>query len=139
MSMSKELRQSIHDLHATTQAVLGVLAVASGVYTYIGVRGLLDGNSLLTVGGAFIYSAAVSVGIYGFWAYAMRFIPLMRTGASRIALLLVMAVGCVAIIAMSSWLNAAALAGSAAVAVVLLLLCRWFWGFALRFYTSASS
>jgi hypothetical protein len=55
------------------------------------------------------------VGIYGFWTYLMRFLPEMRDGASRLALVAMMAVGSVMIVAMSSWLNAAALAGSAAV------------------------
>ena len=45
----------------------------------------------------------------------MRFLPEMRDGSSRLALLGIMALGSAMIIAMSSWLNAAALAGSAAV------------------------
>ncbi|MEL6384978.1 MAG: ABC-2 family transporter protein, partial [Cyanobacteria bacterium J06626_18] len=31
------------------------------------------------------------------------------------------------------------IAGSALLAIALLQISRWFWGFALRFYTSASS
>ena len=64
---------------------------------------------------AIIYSAAVSVAIYGFWTYLIRFVPEMRDAGSRLALVGVMALGSAMIIAMSSWLNAAALAGSAAV------------------------
>ncbi len=45
----------------------------------------------------------------------IRFFPEMRDGGSRIAMLGIMAVGSAMIVAMSSWLNAAALAGSAAV------------------------
>lgn len=113
--MARELRQGVSSLEATTHAALGILALASGVYTYIGVRGLLDGDSLLMSGGALVYSAAVSVAIYVFWAYSMKFLPMLRTAGSRLGMLAVMAVGCGAIVAMSSWLNAAALAGSAAV------------------------
>src|SRR5690606_14068661 len=63
---------------------------------------------------AIIYSAAVSVGIYVFWSYMMRLLPLMRDGMRRLLMVGVMAVGAMMIVAMSSWLNAAALAGSAA-------------------------
>ena len=113
--MARELKKGIIDLSATTSAALGILALASGVYTYIGVKGLLDGSSALTAGAAVAYSIAVSVGIYVFWTYMLRFFPLLRSGHRRIEMLLAMIVGSAAIVAMSSWLNAAALAGSAAV------------------------
>ena len=63
---------------------------------------------------AIIYSAAVSVAIYAFWTFMLRFVPLVTSAAGRVGLFLTMAVGCFMIMAMSSWLNAAALAGSAA-------------------------
>jgi short-subunit dehydrogenase len=44
----------------------------------------------------------------------LRFVPLVTKASQRVALFLVMIVGCFMIMAMSSWLNAAALAGSAA-------------------------
>jgi len=50
-----------------------------------------------------------------FWSYLMRLLPAMQTVSARIGLVLCMLLGSTAIIAMSSWLNAAALAGSAAV------------------------
>ncbi|MEO3387184.1 hypothetical protein [Mesorhizobium sp. CAU 1741] len=98
-----------------TRFVLATLALASGIYTYLGVRSLLDGDATLVFFAAIVYAVAVSVGIYGFWVYLTRFLPEMRDNASRAMLLGIMAVGSVMIIAMSSWLNAAALAGSAAV------------------------
>ncbi|UUP17480.1 hypothetical protein [Nitratireductor thuwali] len=112
---ARQLRSHIDSLQTMTRFVLATLALASGVYTYLGVRSLLDGTATLVFLAAVIYSAAVSVGIYGFWTYLIRFLPEMRDGASRIALFAVMAVGSLMIVAMSSWLNAAALAGSAAV------------------------
>lgn len=112
--MAHDLRKNIHALELTTKITLAVLALASGVYTYLGVRELLDGAANVTFFGAVIYSAAVSVGIYAFWAYLTRFFPYVRDGASKRMLLLAMALGSVMIVAMSSWLNAAALAGSAA-------------------------
>lgn len=112
---ARRLKDHAASLTTMTRFVLATLALASGVYTYLGVRSLLDGSATIVFFAAVVYSAAVSVGIYGFWTYLMRFLPEMRDGASRLALIGVMAVGSAMIVAMSSWLNAAALAGSAAV------------------------
>lgn len=113
--MARELRTHVTALETSMSAALAVLATASGYWTYMGVRGLLDGDGILPVGGALIYSIAVSVGIYVFWTYMLRFMPLLHGRRQRSAMWLAMGVGCVAIVAMSSWLNAAALAGSGAV------------------------
>lgn len=112
---AKELEGHVTWLDSITGTALGVLAVASGIYTYLGVSSLLDDNGALSVIAAISYSAAVSVGIFVFWTYMMRLLPAVRTVGARIGLLLSMALGSLAIIAMSSWLNAAALAGAAAV------------------------
>ncbi|MYZ49505.1 hypothetical protein, partial [Propylenella binzhouense] len=112
--MTRALRQGIESLELTTKSTLAVLALASGVYTYLGVRELLDGDPTLTFFGAIIYSSAVSVGIYAFWTFLMRFLPLVRDRGARRGLVGAMLLGAVMIMAMSSWLNAAALAGSAA-------------------------
>jgi len=113
--MARELRHNLTALETSMSAALAVLATASGYWTYMGVRGLLDGDGILPVGGALIYSIAVSVGIYVFWTYMLRFMPLLRGRRQRAGMWFAMAIGCVAILAMSSWLNAAALAGSGAV------------------------
>ncbi len=112
---AKELEGHVTWLDSITGAALGVLAVASGIYTYLGVSSLLDDNGALSFFAAVSYSVAVSVGIFVFWTYMMRLLPAVRTMGARLGLLLSMALGSVAIIAMSSWLNAAALAGAAAV------------------------
>ncbi|MEO1200919.1 MAG: hypothetical protein AAFX39_17135 [Pseudomonadota bacterium] len=112
--MAQTLRQGVEDLSLTMRLTLAVLALASGVYTYLGVRDLLDGQASVTFFGAIIYSAAVSVGIYTFWSFLIRFLPNCREARVRRALYGAMALGAVMIVAMSSWLNAAALAGSAA-------------------------
>ena len=112
---ARELEGHLSWLDAFTPAALGVLAVASGIYTYLGVSSLLDDAGALSFFAAVAYSVAVSVAIFVFWSYLMRLLPAVRTAASRLGLLLSMALGSVAIIAMSSWLNAAALAGAAAV------------------------
>ena len=108
------LREGVKNLETMTRFALAVLALASGVYTYLGVRSLLDGSADMVFAAAIIYSVAVSVGIYAFWTYMMKFLPLMRDNARRMALVGVMGLGSLMIVAMSSWLNAAALAGSAA-------------------------
>ncbi|MTH77947.1 hypothetical protein [Paracoccus aestuariivivens] len=112
---ARELERHLDWLDTFSSTALGVLAAASGIYTYLGVRTLLDNPGLWTTFAALSYSIAVSVGIFVFWSYMMRLLPAVRSAASRVGLLLTMALGCVAIVAMSSWLNAAALAGSAAV------------------------
>lgn len=106
--------QTIKGLETASRFALAVLALASGVYTYLGVRGLLDGDANFVFFAAIIYSVAVSVGIYVFWSYMLRLFPLMREATQRGVMIAVMALGSLMIVAMSSWLNAAALAGSAA-------------------------
>lgn len=112
---ARELERHLDWLDSFTSTALGVLSAASGIYTYLGVRTLLDDPGLWTTFAALAYSIAVSVGIFVFWSYMLRLLPAVRSAASRVGLLLTMALGSVAIVAMSSWLNAAALAGTAAV------------------------
>ncbi|TCT02714.1 hypothetical protein [Aquabacter spiritensis] len=112
--MSIALRDGVRHLETTARVSLLVLALASGVYTYLGVRELLEASPAAVFFAAIIYSAAVSVAIYAFWAFLMRFLPQVVDATSRMLLLGAMALGCVMIVAMSSWLNASALAGAAA-------------------------
>ena len=113
--MVQELEQHLGFLDTFTGAALGVLAVASGIYTYLGVQSLLDGDGAMQAFAAIAYSIAVSTGIFVFWSYLMRLFPAMRTARSRAGLMGALGLGSLAIVAMSSWLNAAALAGGAAV------------------------
>ena len=115
LGYARELEGHVAWLDSITGLALGVLAVASGIYTYLGVSSLLDSDGALSFFAAVSYSGAVSVGIFVFWTYMMRLLPAVRTAGARIGLLLSMALGSLAIVAMSSWLNAAALAGAAAV------------------------
>ncbi|KKX31790.1 hypothetical protein [Rhizobium sp. LC145] len=114
LGASHRLHDGVAAVETMTRFALAVLALASGVYTYLGVRSLLDGSPMAVFFAAIIYSASVSVAIYAFWSYMARFYPHVTGPAARGAMLGVMALGCAMIIAMSSWLNAAALAGSAA-------------------------
>ena len=58
--MSTALRDGIQRLEVTSRVTIGVLALASGVYTYLGVRELLNGNATTVFFAAVIYSAAVT-------------------------------------------------------------------------------
>jgi hypothetical protein len=62
-----------------------------------------------------IYSVAVSVAIFTFWSFLLRFLPQVRDVASRVWLAGALVLGSLMICAMSAWLNAAALAGAAAI------------------------
>ncbi len=113
--MSIALRDGVSALEVTTKVTLAVLALASGVYTYLGVRDLLNGDTTIVFFAAIIYSVAVSIGIYAFWTFLMRFLPHVRDSRSRGLLIACMGLGSLMIIAMSAWLNASALAGAAAI------------------------
>lgn len=82
--------------------------MASGIYTYLGVSSLLDDTGAMSTFAALAYSVAVSVGIFVFWSYLLRLFPAVTSARARVGLLGAMGLGSVAIIAMSSWLNAAA-------------------------------
>jgi hypothetical protein len=113
--MSTELRTGVARLELTARVTLAILALASGVYTYLGVRELLNGDATVVFFAAVIYSVAVSVGIYAFWTFLMRFMPHVQDNRSRGLLFGCMLLGSLMIIAMSAWLNASALAGAAAI------------------------
>ncbi|MDO9524788.1 MAG: hypothetical protein Q7J57_04520 [Gemmobacter sp.] len=115
MQSAREIEAHLKALESFTPLALGVLSVASGIYTYLGVSSLLNDSGAMSFFAAVAYSLAVSVAIFVFWSYLIRLLPAVRTAAARLGLFLSMALGSLAIIAMSSWLNAAALAGSAAV------------------------
>src|SRR5215211_6174696 len=112
--MSTALREGITRLEVTSRVTLGVLALASGVYTYLGVRELLNGNATVVFFAAVIYSVAVSVGIYAFWSFLMRLLPHLLDYTGRLLLFGAMLLGSLMIIAMSAWLYATAPAGPAA-------------------------
>ena len=112
---AKELEVHLEWLDTFTPAALGVLATASGIYTYLGVSTLLDNTGALSVVAAVAYATAVSVGIFVFWSFLLKLLPAMRNAKGYLGLGLAAVIGSLAIVAMSSWLNATALAGSAAV------------------------
>jgi hypothetical protein len=113
-STSQLLANGVARLEVTLKLTTAILALAAGVYTYLGVRELLNGSPTTVFFAAVIYSVAVSVGIYAFWIFLMQFMPHVG-GRGRGLMFGCMALGSLMIVAMSSWLNASALAGAAAI------------------------
>src|ERR1700755_1860242 len=113
-SASVLLSKGVTRLEGTLKLTTAILALAAGVYTYLGVRELLNGSPTTVFFAAVIYSVAVSVGIYAFWIFLMQFMPHVA-GRGRGLMFGCMLLGSLMIVAMSSWLNASALAGAAAV------------------------
>src|SRR3954471_3145338 len=114
-STSLLLSQGVSRLEITLKLTTAILALAAGVYTYLGVRELLNGSPTTVFFAAVIYSVAVSVGIYAFWVFLMQFMPHVTGRGGRSLMFGCMALGSLMIVAMSSWLNASALAGAAAI------------------------
>src|SRR6478672_5915969 len=114
LSASLLLSKGVTRMEVTLKLTTAILALAAGVYTYLGVRELLNGSPTTVFFAAVIYSVAVSVGIYAFWIFLMQFMPHVA-GRGRSLMFGCMALGSLMIVAMSSWLNASALAGAAAI------------------------
>ena len=83
---AKELEAHVSWLHTFTPAALGVLAIASGIYTCLGVSTLLEDTGAMSFFAAVAYSIAVSVGIFFFWSYMLRLLAAMRTATGFIGL-----------------------------------------------------
>ncbi|KRQ95884.1 hypothetical protein [Bradyrhizobium valentinum] len=114
-SNSLLLSKGVARLEITLKLTTAILALAAGVYTYLGVRELLNGSPTTVFFAAVIYSVAVSVGIYAFWVFLMQFMPHVVDRTGRALMFGCMLFGSLMIVAMSSWLNASALAGAAAI------------------------
>src|ERR1700736_5909183 len=114
-SASVLLAKGVARLEVTLKLTTAILALAAGVYTYLGVRELLNGSPTTVFFAAVIYSVAVSVGIYTFWVFLMQFMPHVTHRTGRSLMFGCMLLGSLMIVAMSSWLNASALAGAAAI------------------------
>src|ERR1700675_1117703 len=109
------LSKGVTRLEGTLKLTTAILALAAGVYTYLGVRELLNGSPTTVLFAAVIYSVAVSVGIYAFWVFLMHFMPHVTHRSGRGLMFACILLGSLMIVAMSSWLNASALAGAAAI------------------------
>src|ERR1700716_1974401 len=114
-SASVLLSNGVTRLEGMLKLTTAILALAAGVYTFLGVRELLNGSPTTVFFAAVIYSVAVSVGIYAFWVFLMQFMPHVIDRTGRGLMFGCMLLCSLMIVAMSSWLNAWALAGAAAI------------------------
>jgi hypothetical protein len=114
-SASTLLSKGITRLEGTLKLTTAILALAAGVYTFLGVRELLNGGPGMVLFAAVIYSIAVSVGIYASWVFLMHFMPHVTFRSGRSLMFGCLLLGSLMIVTMSSWLNASALAGAAAI------------------------
>src|SRR5882724_4902267 len=114
-SASALLSNGVTRLEGMLKLTTAILALAAGVYTFLGVRELLNGSPTTVFFAAVIYSVAVSAGIYAFWVFLMHFMPHVIDRTGRGLMFGCMLLGSLMIVAMSSWLNASALAGAAAI------------------------
>src|SRR3954465_13916055 len=114
-STASLLSRGVSRLEVTLKLTTAILALAAGVYTYLGVRELLNGSPTTVFFAAAIYSVAVSVGIYAFWVFMMAFMPHVVDSTGRGLMFGCMLLGSLMIVAMWSWLNASAPAGAAAI------------------------
>src|ERR1700738_3201409 len=114
-SASVLLTKGITRLEGTLKLTTAILALAAGVYTFLGVSDLLNGSPGMVLFAAVIYSVAVSVGIYAFWVFLMHFMPHVTFRSGRGLMFGCLLLGSLMIVAMSSWLTASALAGAAAI------------------------
>src|SRR3979411_2876154 len=114
-SASVLLSKGVPRLEGILKLTTAILALAAGVYTYLGVRELLNGSPSMVFFAAGIYSVAVSVGLYAFWVVLMPFMPHVPQRTGRGLMFGCLLLGSLMIVAMSSWLTASALAGAAAI------------------------
>src|SRR4051794_41869847 len=69
--MSTALRDGIQRLEVTSRVTIGVLALASGVDTYLGVRELLNGNTTTVFFAAGVFFVGGGVRIFSFLGFSM--------------------------------------------------------------------
>ena len=86
-----------------------VREILTSMLAVLALSGLIFGLIALS------FFALIVMAIYAFWTFMMTFMPHLRDHAGRALLFGCMGLGSLMIVAMSSWLNASALAGSAAV------------------------
>jgi hypothetical protein len=102
-----------HRLPPLFNSGLVVLALASGVYTYLGASELLVGERAIPA--AMTFAIAVTIGLYLFWRALFEVAPQLTGVVARVRLFIYVLLGGCAAVMMSSWLNATALAGAAAI------------------------
>jgi hypothetical protein len=114
--MNRNFDQFVQDNRHATDVVLFILSMVSGYFTYQGALLVLDQSSI-TNGfsvSACIFALGVTAALFLFWRYALGIVPKMKTKKTRWLGAGIVAIGGVFIVALSSWMNVMALAGTGA-------------------------
>src|SRR3954453_13600463 len=101
-STARLLSNGVARLETSLKLTTAILALAAGVYTYLGVRELLNGSVTTVFFAAVIYLVAVSVGIYAFWVFLMQFMPHVVDRTGRALMFGCMLLGSLSIVARSA-------------------------------------
>lgn len=114
--MDPTLQTFLGKIKGKIDSLLVVLALVSTYFSFLGAELLADaaGISWLNRSNAVIYAIGIGSAVYTFWAIALRVVPSLPAGRFRIAGMCITAAGCLFLVALSSWLNVAGLAGPAA-------------------------
>tara|TARA_R110002167_G_scaffold186979_6_gene388118 strand:- start:875 stop:2089 length:1215 start_codon:yes stop_codon:yes gene_type:complete len=114
--MDPSLQSFLGKIKGKIETLLIILALVSMYFSFLGAELLADagGISWLNRSNAVIYAIGIGAAVYTFWAIAMRIVPTLPAGRYRYAGMCITAAGCLFLVALSSWLNVAGLAGPAA-------------------------
>lgn len=96
--------------------VLLILAVVTGYFCYLGSALILDadGASWHSRASAAVFAAGISAMIFLFWRMALSVVPHLPTLRFRVAGMVLIAIGCLAIMGISAWLSVTAQGGASA-------------------------
>jgi hypothetical protein len=96
--------------------VIGLITVAAGYYTYLGVSAIAPENDVYAKAGYALFAAAVSAGLYALWRAVMAQVPLLKAGGRVLAVPIIFAV-IVFAAGVSTFFNVTGMVGAEAVAM----------------------
>ncbi|RCK43666.1 hypothetical protein TH25_21190 [Thalassospira profundimaris] len=114
--MNQTIQKLLSANKLATDLVLAVLSGVSAYFTYQGAVLALDQDSAQAAinTSALIFATGVSAALFLFWRYALGIVPIMPTNKTRRMGMAIIGLGCMFIVALSSWMNVMALAGAGA-------------------------
>ena len=108
------MKTNLSTLRLVTLIVRWGLAIASGVYTFVGISPLLEPGASRNFVAALLFAIVITGGIGAFWMWQVTVLPETRD-PRRVRLMLIgLVAGMLTIAGISSWPNASALGGAAA-------------------------
>jgi hypothetical protein len=109
----EEAQKQWRSMLAIKSIVIGIISLASGYYTLLGVLAVIPDDGWAVRAGALIFSVSVTAMSFMMWEFLATSIPMLR-GWKKLRAWLIALMWALAVICISSWLNAAGLAGAAA-------------------------